>query len=160
MTKSLTGKHVLLWLGGTFGVVFAVNALFVTKALDTYPGEDVQNPYLQGVDYNQTLAQRADQASLGWNATIDGSRSKAGEAAISVVVDAKDGALPPGFVLSGELRHPADAERDRALTFSKVGDKTFVSHVKSVGAGAWDVIVSAHDTKNIPFEATRRLWLR
>lgn len=160
MTKPLTGKHILFWLGGTFGMVFAVNGLFIAKAVGTYPGEDVQNPYLQGVDYNQTLAQRADQASLGWKATIDGARDAAGAASISVVLESTNGTLPRGFVLSGELRHPADAELDHPLKFAQVGSNTFVTRVKNVGAGAWDVIVNAHDEKNIPFEATRRLWLR
>jgi nitrogen fixation protein FixH len=55
------------------------------------------------------------------------------------------------------LRHPADAERDRALVFARHGN-LFLGQVSKVTPGAWDVLV--HAKSSIPFEASRRLWLR
>jgi len=154
MTRTLSGRHVLGWLIGSFGVVFAINVLFIVKAIATYPGEDVHNPYLQGIDYNLTLADRAQQKARGWQATISAARSGNTDMTVSVTIN---GALPGDFGIKGALRHPMDAERDRLLSFQRVGRNTFESRVPSVRAGAWDVVVSATD--NVPFEASRRIWL-
>lgn len=156
MNRTLTGRHVLLTLVGTFGVVIAVNAYFVTRAVETYPGEDVQNPYLQGVDYNQTLARHAEQSATDWTATIGASRRTDGAAEITVAIDSHGKPLPQGFAVSGILRHPADAERDQPLRFQASGPNTFAARLANVDRGAWDVSLSA---SGAPFEASRRIWL-
>ena len=152
----LTDKHVLFSLLGTFAVVIGVNVFFVVSALDTYPGEDVQNPYLQGVAYNRTIAAHAAQTARGWRATISADRAPDGATLVSVTLDSKM-SLPAGLMLTGELRHPADAERDRALVFVRHGNM-FVGELDKVTPGAWDV--SVHAVSPVLFEASRRLWLR
>jgi len=47
--------------------VTSVNALFITKAVSSFTGEDVKKSYLQGLDYNTTIQTRSAQATLGWN---------------------------------------------------------------------------------------------
>ncbi|HEY1878254.1 MAG TPA: FixH family protein, partial [Rhizomicrobium sp.] len=66
MTGRLTGRGVLIWLFGFFAVIFAMNIYFIMVSSRTFRGEDEQKPYLQGVEFNQTLARRAEQESLGW----------------------------------------------------------------------------------------------
>ena len=157
MMKPLTGRGVLLWLGAFFGLIFVTNTIFITVAVKTFRGEDEQQPYLQGVQYNRTLANRAQQASLGWRATVDGQRSPDGETKIQISLRGRDGVVQTGVRLAGELRHPADENRDRALKFSEVAPGLFVARVKAE-AGNWDVVVS--NQGEVPFEARRRLWLR
>jgi len=158
MTRTLNGRQVLYWLFGTFGVIVAVNALFITKAISTYPGEDVSSPYLQGVDYNDTLADRARQATLGWRASISAARSPDARVTVTVRFEADD-VLPQSFALHGLLRHPMDAERDHPLSLVRTADGTFVGHLSGVSKGAWDVVVSTDPRAATPFEATRRVWL-
>ena len=57
-------------LAGFFGVIFAIN-VDLHHRLGAAPSaaRTKQKPYLQGVEYNQTLARRAEQARLGWRAT-------------------------------------------------------------------------------------------
>jgi nitrogen fixation protein FixH len=55
-------------IAGFFAVDFAINGLFIARAVGTFPGEDVKNSYVQGNDYNAALAQRAQQLQLGWTA--------------------------------------------------------------------------------------------
>jgi nitrogen fixation protein FixH len=156
MSKTLTGRHVLVWLVGSFAAVLAVNVLFIVKAIGTYPGEDVNNPYLQGIDYNHTLANRAQQTALGWRATIAAARDSHATVTVSVTLQSGK-ALPPAFALTGRLRHPMDAERDRALAFRRTGRDSFESRLVAVPRGAWDVVVNASGP--MPFEASRRVWL-
>jgi nitrogen fixation protein FixH len=157
MMKPLTGRGVLLWLLCTFGVVFAVNGFFIARAVSTYPGEDVHNPYLQGVDYNRRLQAHAEQAAEGWRATIGAKRIGANRIDIEVRVDNTEGSLPHNFSLSGLLRHPMDEERDRALKFTANGPHRFISRITGVSAGGWDIQVKANGS--VPFEASRRIWL-
>jgi nitrogen fixation protein FixH len=46
--------------------MIAIEAFFVVRAVATFPGEDVPNSYVLGLDYNRTLARRAKQDRLGW----------------------------------------------------------------------------------------------
>lgn len=158
--RKLTGRGVIIWLIATFGVVLAVNFYFIYEAERTYPGQDVSHPYLQGIDYNQTLASRAKQAELGWSATIGGTLTKDGTATITVTIHDKAGKPVSGEALSGLLRHPMDEELDRKIALKPVGDGTYVGHVPHVQAGNWYVVVTRKNTKEAPFEAERRLWLR
>src|SRR4051812_16256274 len=100
---TLTGRGVLIWLGGFFGLIMVTNVIFITVAVKTFRGEDEQKPYLQGVEYNHTLARRAEQAQLGWHASIDARRLPAGEVAIVVRLRHSDGVPETGVRLTGEL---------------------------------------------------------
>ena len=156
MMKPLTGGGVFLWLGGFFGLIFATNAFFITVAVKTFRGEDEQRPYLQGVQYNRTLANRAEQARLGWQATIDSHRLADGQTEILVALHGQDGAVETGVKLVGELRHPADENHDQTLRFSEVKSGLYAARVHSL-RGNWDVLVSSQG--GAPFRASRRLWL-
>jgi nitrogen fixation protein FixH len=153
----LTGRTVLIWLIATFAVVLGVNGFFIARAIGTYPGEDVHDPYLQGIGFNRTLAERHHQATLGWQASVEAKRSAAATTITVTLVDPRR-ALPATLNLTGELRHPTDAERDRVLVFTRHDANTFIGRTSVVAAGSWDVVVRAKG--NVPFEATRRLWLR
>ena len=59
-TFELKGWHVLLILMAFFGVMFSVNGVFLYHAITSFPGEDVKKSYVQGLNYNDTLAVRAE----------------------------------------------------------------------------------------------------
>jgi nitrogen fixation protein FixH len=157
MTRTLTGRDVLFWLVVIFGLVIAVNTAFIVISVRTYRGEDEQKPYLQGVEYNHTLAERAKQAELGWRATIGASRLQNGKARIAISLVQSDGRPETHAALSGELRHPADESRDLPLGLHEAGAGRYEGDVSGVASGAWDVIIRASGPQ--PFEASRRLWV-
>jgi len=157
MSRKLTGRGVLLILVGFFGVIFATNAIFITAAVRTFRGEDEARPYLQGIAYNQTLARRTEQARLGWHASI-GDRRLASGTLLTIDVAQSDGKAPSGLVLTGELRHPADEHRDRALRFTETRPGHFETLVHDLPPGRWDMMVS--NSRAAPFRASRQLWVR
>ena len=157
MIRTLTGRGVLLCLAGFFGLIFATNAIFITEAVKTFRGEDEQLPYLQGVAYNQTLENRAQQVRLGWQASIAAQRTAAGKVLVTVALNQRDGAPEDRASLAGELRHPADENRDRALRFSQVTPGLYRAELAGVAPGNWDVLVSNKGSD--PFQASRRLWV-
>jgi nitrogen fixation protein FixH len=159
MTRTLTGRGVLLWLTGFFGLIFATNAAFITVAVKTFRGEDEQLPYLQGVEYNDTLAHRALQRKLGWQATISAVRHRDGSARVSVLLRQPDGKAPPAEHLGGELRHPSDENRDQPLHLVSEGGGAYRADLPKVSPGIWDVVLKA-DKGDAPFEAIRRVLLK
>ena len=88
MTKQLKGIHVFAIIAGFFLVTFSVNGVFIWRAVTTFPGEQVEKSYLQGLDYNRTLARKASQAELGWGAEIGIDPSDAGQLLVRVKDDA------------------------------------------------------------------------
>jgi nitrogen fixation protein FixH len=158
MIRPLTGRGVLVWLIGFFVVVFAVNAVYIAISIDTFRGEDEQKPYLQGIEYNRTLERRAEQARLGWTADVRAVRVAGGH--VNVVVDLKGrtGRPETDAKLAGELRHPADENRDRTLKLTEVAPGRYLADAGPVQSGFWDVLVNG-GAKDAPFETSTRLWV-
>lgn len=158
MTFPLTGRGVLLWLGGFFAIIFATNAYFVTMSVKTFRGEDEQLPYLQGINYNHMLAERTEQRALGWKGHVAIVRLPSGSARLQVTIrDAGDRPLG-GLALRGELRHPADENRDRPVTMKGVGPGLYQADIDRIAPGAWDAVLRTES--GAPFEVVQRLWLR
>ena len=59
----IRGWHVLAAMCAFFGVIIAVNAVFMTAALRTFPGEVSITPYEDGLAFNRQLAQQARPSS-------------------------------------------------------------------------------------------------
>jgi len=159
MKAPLTGRHVLFAVIGFFAIIIAANIWFVAAAVGSFRGEDEQRPYLQGIAYNATLARRAEQARRGWRATIAAERLNGGIVRVTVVISGADGAPRTGAQLTGELRHPMDEHRDRPLRLTEIAAGRHQAQLSGVPGGTWDVVVTAAPG-TVPFEGSRRLWLR
>lgn len=66
--KPLRGIHVFWMVFAFFAVVTAVDAYFIVGAVRTFPGEQVRNSYVLGLEYNRSVERAKQQASLGWTA--------------------------------------------------------------------------------------------
>src|SRR5262249_28646565 len=120
-------------------------------------GEDEAKPYLQGVEYNHTLARRAEQARLGWRASIGDQRLSSGAVLLTIDIAQADGQAPKGLVLTGELRHPADEHLDHALRFTETTPGHFESVLRGLAPGRWEMVVNNDQAQ--PFQAERRIWV-
>jgi nitrogen fixation protein FixH len=140
----LRGHHVLLGMLAFFAAVIAVNVSFAVIAVRSFPGEDVRRSYLQGLNYNETIAERRAQAALGWraDAVLAGSGP---DATVVVNLSTRTGAPLNGATLSGELRWPADARRDQTLAFTRQGDGRYAASVGALAAGRWRLRARAAD---------------
>lgn len=151
---TLRGWHVLTALLGFFGIVIAVNVYFAFAAVGTFPGEDVTHPYIQGLEYNRTLAEHRAQQARGWQVGAQLSAAPRG-AALSIAIRQRDGAPLTGAKLEGVLRWPADVHRDRALVFREAGDGLYVAQLDGLREGDWDLRATATsaDHHSLDFEA-------
>lgn len=159
MTFELKGRHVLGLLLAFFGVTIAVNAVFATYAVSTFSGEDVSKPYLRGLDYNTTIAERAAQQGLGWSAEIGAVRGPQTDVTVSVRIVGHDGVPKDDLKVEAKLRRPTDASLDRTFAVDAAGKGTYRAVQNGVSPGQWDVIARATSANGDVFEAQRRVVL-
>jgi nitrogen fixation protein FixH len=152
MIREIKGHHVLFALIAFFGVIIAVNIIFVTQAFRTFSGEDEPRSYIQGINYNDVLERRAEQAELGWTATSVVTRS-------GVRLEIADAADQPvtGLMMDAYLRHPTDSNLDIALTLNGDGPGVYAMQI-GIPAGWWMLVVSTRDGP--PFEMEQEIWLQ
>ncbi len=154
----LTGRHVLGMLVGFFLVILIANIFLINFAVKSFPGEKEEKSYLQGLNYNQRLAARTEQASLGWTTTIDEATLVDDHVAFKIVIkDAK--ALPiSNLDVSGILSRPANDDNDHAFAFSGIGNGTYIATAPAT-AGLWELEGTAMDDRENKFVFTSRLVL-
>lgn len=160
MTFELKGWHVLAMLLTFFGITIAVNVVFTTYALSTFSGEDVSKPYLRGLEYNKTLAARAQQAKLKWTASIDVVRADGSGAVITVSIAGADGQPVGGLDVTALLKRPTDANLDKVVTLEPLGGGQYRGRVADVATGQWDVIARVGAGVAPSFEAARRVMVK
>lgn len=61
--REITGRHVLGFTVGAFGIIMGVNFLMAYKAISTFPGLEVANSYVASQDFDRD---RLAQEALGW----------------------------------------------------------------------------------------------
>lgn len=64
ITKPLSGWWVFAAFAAFFGVVIAVNTVFITNALRSHSGLVTEDAYKKGLDYNETLKEARSQPEL------------------------------------------------------------------------------------------------
>lgn len=153
----LKGAHVLTALLMFFGVTIGVNIAFATFAIRSYPGEDRQSPYQQGLHYNETLEARAAQAKLGWTITPalilanDGAR-------LVVTAKASNGKALTNVEIYGTLRRPMADKFDTPLHFIAKGDGVFQADLPNLAPGQWELRGEARSGGNVYAIDQRLIW--
>jgi nitrogen fixation protein FixH len=150
----IRGVHVLWAMLAFFGAVIAVNVGFVVAAIESFPGEDVRRSYLQGLAYNDTLAERRTQAAQGWRASATLDAAEEG-ALLEVIMRDADGAPIDGLETEGVLRWPSAERFDHALRFEPAGEGRYVARLGALHAGRWILRARAADRNRgaLDFEA-------
>lgn len=141
----LKGWHVLALMLGFFGLVIGVNVAFAYFAVRSFPGEEVQSPYQQGLHYNDALAARRAQAALGWRATAELLPAGGGDAVVVVELQDRAGAPLNGAALEGALRWPTDGARDQPLRFVFERDGRYRAIAPQLPRGNWRLEARAVD---------------
>lgn len=146
----ITGWHVLVAMVLFFGLIIAVDALFIVKAYNSFSGQVASNPYEAGLAFNRTLAERRRQEALGWTATVDTPRPGV------VIVRMTDQAGQPMSALSvtGTLERPATEAGRQVLNFKPAGDGNYEAPARL--DGAWDLRATARNGRD-QFKVEARL---
>jgi nitrogen fixation protein FixH len=161
----LKGWHVLLGMLGFFGAVIAVDVGMAVQAYKTFPGEVSATPYEDGLQFNRTLAARAEERALGWRAKIRatvlgaGGNLAPGRAQIEITVQDPSGGPIKGLRLSGQLERPATEAGRVALAFTETRPGIYQA-IAPETPGAWDLSISGVDAAGRTFDAESQLQWR
>lgn len=153
----IRGWHVLLFLIAFFGIMMAVNTVFVVEALATHPGDDLPDAYEQGLAFNTQLQANRAQAGLGWQANVGVRRDAAGAQTISISIEDKSGAPVTGLRLAGQMRHPAAAALDRPIAFKQVAPGKYEAAIANPEQIHWDLDLTAKSDMHPNFRMRHRL---
>jgi len=155
--RGITGRHVLLMLVAFFAVIIAANAIFITVALKSFPGESQKKSYLQGIHYNDRLAERIVQDRLGWQAQITSVERNGDGAFIEMhLSDARNDPLRV-LVSDAELRRPVHHHEDKQLSFRALGDGVYRSDIEALASGVWDLTAVAKNARDERFDIRARI---
>ena len=157
----LTGQHVLAMMLGFFGLIIAVNALFIFLALETWTGLVSDKAYVEGLSYNEKIAEGRRQAALGWTVDLGlvtlGQGGEAGRD-VMVRVDVSEEAGPvPVDRVEVLFRHVIFESRDVAIEPLKTGPGRFEGRVSLPEAGQWDVRIVVEDADGQLFRRDSRV---
>ncbi|WP_420349208.1 FixH family protein [Pelagibius sp.] len=163
-TMQIRGKHVLAGMLGFFGVIIAVNMVFVYLALDTFTGVTTDSAYRDGLNYNETLADRDTQRSLGWQAAVALTDRGVDGEELTVTLRDRDGTAVTGLTVTGVLKRPTHDGYDQPVTLAEAAPGEYVTDLALPLRGNWDLTLLAEGGRatdeGTAFEMKTRLWLK
>ncbi len=155
----LTGRHVLWGMVGFFGVIFAVNGVFLYSALKTHTGIVANEPYRKGLAYNQRIAADERQQALGWQDEASITR----DGHVTVVVRDAGGRPVSGLKLEAALGRPSTTTGERKFKLAELDPGTYRAVSTAIEPGTWLFALEARRADNSEepdYRARRRLWLK
>ncbi|MCR9215369.1 MAG: FixH family protein [Proteobacteria bacterium] len=159
MTRKLTGKHVAFILAGFFGVMFAVNGVFVYFALDSFSGVSVDDAYRRGLDYNQELAQKQRQEERNWQHSLEFVQTGEGAGKVTLVLDDAEGNRIAGLTVNGHLKRPVIDVADSPVEFLELG-QSYIAELDFADKGQWDIVIQLEGGGfEDPYRLEKRIWV-
>jgi nitrogen fixation protein FixH len=148
---TIKGRHVLVAFVLFFGLIIAVDSVFISLALRTFSGQVAKNPYEAGLLYDRTLEKRAAQAKLGWGATL----AAGADGVVELVITDREGRGVDGLKVEATMERPATDAGGQTLSLTGRGDGRYVGSAEL--SGAWDIEVIATGPDGVRFETGRRV---
>jgi len=159
-SRKLTGRHVAFMLAGFFGLMFAVNAVFVYFALDSFSGVSVSDAYRRGLAYNQELQAKEDQNARGWQHSLEFVQLVDKKGIIRLKLLNLDKHPMANLMISGRLGRPVIEGSDKMVTFV-YADPFYTADLSDLEKGQWDLtiqILGGGYTE--PYRLDKRLWVK
>ena len=154
----ITGFHVLAGMVGFFAIIIAVNMVFLTLAVRTFPGEQEKKSYMQGLQFNDRLEAREAQAALGWSVDIEQAARTDESGLIELAFKSKEDAPIYKLTVEGVLSRPADDDHDIALAFTPSGPGRYQAQTGALGPGVWTLKASAANSREESFEFETKIY--
>lgn len=147
---TVKGWHVAAAVVAFFVVIIGVNAVFLTMAYRTHPGQVAPRPYEAGLLYNTELKRLRVQEALGWRAALE-----ARPDAVMVRLQDRDGQPLRGLKVTATLLRPATEQGRSVLNLTETAPGQYVAPRAGL-SGVWDARVDATGGGH-SFIAERRL---
>lgn len=140
--REITGRKVLMFTVGAFGIIIAVNLVMAYKAISTFPGLEVKSSYVAGVGFD---ARKQAQQALGWTA-----RARYMDGTLSLTLTDSAGLPAPVSALSVLIGRSTVARDDRMPEFVELGGQHVAATV--LAPGKWTLRIEATAADGTPFQ--------
>ena len=150
----ITGRHVAMYLGGFFGVIFVANFIYIWLALSTFTGEHTQNAYDKGLAYNSTLEAAETQYALPWQPKVSVETPTAQQVKIDILFD---GTVPGDLTAQATLRRPTLDGYDQVVDVPRQGFGRHWVNVDLPLPGVWDLEIVFYEDGAAVYRQTRRI---
>ena len=157
--KKLTGKHVLIWISGFFGVMFIANGFFVYYARTTWPGVVEKSPYTASQNFNKTIDAAAQQEARGWQMALEFKRRQK-DVYLVVVAKDKNGNPIEDLTISANVGRPATETFDHNLTLVASSGGIYQAEVGALDPGRWRVAFEALQNNEVKFQSLDTVLLK
>ncbi|MGB8273921.1 MAG: FixH family protein [Alphaproteobacteria bacterium] len=143
---------------GFFGVVFAVNAVLVAAALESWTGLETDHAYERGLAFDKTLDAAHKQAELGWKVDVAFQASDKDHADVTVTMLDKGGAPIHGADLRARFIRPTNEGFDGEVRLRELGEGRYGAATSVALAGQWDLVVAAIHEGN-SYQVRKRVFV-
>ena len=159
---TLKGWHVLAGMIAFFGVIFAVNGVFLAAALSTHTGIVSKQPYRKGIDYNDRIAAGERQQALGWSADAD--LDTKAQRLLLKLMD-RNGRPVTGLMAQAVIGRPATEQFDLSVPLLEAAvPGTYDAQVGDLAPGSWLLQIEISEPQSqgseIVYRLRKRLWLK
>jgi len=144
----LNGWHVFLMLCAFFGFMFIVNGIFLWAAISSFPGEDEQKSYLQGLHYNEAISARRIQEEQGWSAQIGLTPNETGDRLVVRLLQS-DGSPLVTQNVQAQLRRTVTGVEDVPVVLQRGREGDYFADISLLDKGVWEARIQA----SVPFGA-------
>jgi nitrogen fixation protein FixH len=157
--KPLTGRKVFLMLLAFFGVVFGVNFLMMTLAIDTLPGTEVDSAYSASLGYEKEIAAARDQNARNWK--VDAHIQRDADGGATLQVEARDDSGKPvsGLKFQGRFERPTDRRADQPVALAEMAIGIYRGTAPLIAAGQWDLVLEGAAAGQRMFLSKNRVLL-
>lgn len=131
--KEFTGRKMLMIMVSFFAVIITVNVYMAYSAVSTFPGLEVDNPYVASQQFD---ALAAAQRALGWEASL----AYEGNELVLQLQDTDNLAVIPAAI-SAVLGRPTFAGEDQPIAFRLAGNEYRAE--ATLAPGPWRLFLDA-----------------
>lgn len=140
--NEITGRQVLVFTVGAFGIIIAVNLVMAWKAISTFPGLEAKNTFVASQEFD---SRRDAQEALGWTVATAHERGK-----LKLVITDATGAPVQVDGLHVLVGRPTSARDDVEPDFTFVGGM-YEAEV-ALDPGQWMLKLEAMSKGGVRFE--------
>ena len=134
--KELKGSTVLIWFVAFFGIITLVNSVFIYTALHTHSGLVTENPYEEGLAYNERLDDIRHQPALDAHMSYE-------EGVFFWQVRDETGAPLDNAEVSAIVTRPVQSHNNYELALTPSGNGVYTTALDLPYKGNWKVELNA-----------------
>jgi nitrogen fixation protein FixH len=154
--RPITGRTVLIYFLGFFGVIFTMNFYMVRVAISSFSGVETESAYKAGLSFKNDIAAAQAQDARHWS--VEATLQRGDNS--GVIINARDaqGQALAGLTAEVRLAHPTDKRHDVPLEFVELTPGQFKS-LTPMPNGQWDLVIGLKRETETVFRSKSRISL-